>query len=171
MRKVGVFIIVGAIFLCGCVAVRTYTIEKPRIDRDIEGNRGYLYGSPSDDEKKESRLGDTRKVSVFEIEIGDSRKGKKVSKEFLQEAVVDEDVAMFSGDAQDEDIYIEEITIEEPKEEFEYYVVQKYDTLQKISKKFYGTSSKWKYLFNYNKDRIKNPDKVYPGTKIKVPVL
>ena len=172
MRKIGVLIVVSVIFLGGCVAVRTYTVDKPRVDTDIEGNRGYLYGAPDAYEKKESRLGNTRKISIFEIEIGDSKKDKAVREEIAQEEMTEEaEMSSFSDETVYEGFYVEEIAVDEPKEEFEYYVVQKNDTLQKISKKFYGTTSKWKYIFNYNSVTIKNPNKVYPGMKIKVPSL
>ncbi|MCX7662077.1 MAG: LysM peptidoglycan-binding domain-containing protein, partial [Candidatus Omnitrophica bacterium] len=44
------------------------------------------------------------------------------------------------------------------------------DTLQKISLKFYGTTKKWKRIFNANKDIIKSPDKIYPGQVINIPL-
>jgi len=53
----------------------------------------------------------------------------------------------------------------------EQYKVKKGDTLQKISKKFYGTSKKWTKIYNANKDVLKAPDRVYPGQVINVPVL
>ncbi len=50
------------------------------------------------------------------------------------------------------------------------YTVQKGDTLWKIAEKQLGRSHRWKYLYELNKDRIKNPDKLKPGTKILIPI-
>jgi nucleoid-associated protein YgaU len=50
------------------------------------------------------------------------------------------------------------------------YTVQKGDTLQKISKKFYGTTKKWKKIYEANTAVLKGPDKVYPGQTINIPV-
>jgi nucleoid-associated protein YgaU len=50
------------------------------------------------------------------------------------------------------------------------YTVQKGDTLQKISKKFYGTTKKWTKIYEANKDIIKGPNKIYPGQAINIPV-
>ena len=58
----------------------------------------------------------------------------------------------------------------EPVLEYKYYTVQKNDTLQKISHKFYGTTRKWGLIYKNNKGIIKSPDKVYPGLRIKIPV-
>jgi nucleoid-associated protein YgaU len=49
------------------------------------------------------------------------------------------------------------------------YVVGKNDTLQKISKKFYGTTKKWTKIYEANKDVLKGPDKVYPGQTLNIP--
>jgi nucleoid-associated protein YgaU len=49
------------------------------------------------------------------------------------------------------------------------HVVAKGETLQKISEKYYGTTKKWKKILDANKDVIKDPAKLKPGTKIKIP--
>lgn len=52
----------------------------------------------------------------------------------------------------------------------EKYTIQKGDTLQKISQKFYGTTKKWNKIFEANKDKLKAPNKIYPGQVIDIPV-
>jgi len=51
------------------------------------------------------------------------------------------------------------------------YTVLKDDTLQKISKKLFGTYSKWYKIYEANKDKIKNPNYVKPGTVLTIPVM
>ena len=51
------------------------------------------------------------------------------------------------------------------------YTVQKDDTLQKISKKIFGSYSKWYKLYQANKDKIKNPNVLRPGTVLTIPVI
>lgn len=175
MKNVWIVITVAIVFLVGCMTVRTYTVEKPRTDTGIEGNRGYLTGGPSDEPPK-NKFGDTRKISVFEIELEDRAKGTSTVQEPVEaedEMVMEtEDESFFDYDDSEDVAYVEEITIAEPEEpEAQQYIVQKYDTLQKISYKFYGTTKKWKYLYNMNKSVIKNPDKLYPGMKLSIPSL
>ena len=50
------------------------------------------------------------------------------------------------------------------------YVVKRGDTLWSIAKKEYGGSHRWKYLYEINKDRIKDPKKLKAGMKIMIPV-
>ncbi|ETP73252.1 LysM domain-containing protein [Lachnospiraceae bacterium JC7] len=48
------------------------------------------------------------------------------------------------------------------------YVVKRGDTLQKIAKKVYGDSGKWKEIYKLNRDTIKNPDRIEIGQKLKL---
>ena len=52
---------------------------------------------------------------------------------------------------------------------FTEYTVEKDDTLQKISKKFYDTNNRWPQIYEANKDRIKNPNFIKPGITIRIP--
>ncbi|MFC1621122.1 LysM peptidoglycan-binding domain-containing protein [Candidatus Omnitrophota bacterium] len=49
------------------------------------------------------------------------------------------------------------------------YIVEKGDTLQKISDKAYGTTKKWKKIFEANKNTLKSPDKIKPGQELVIP--
>ena len=49
------------------------------------------------------------------------------------------------------------------------YTVEKGDTLQKISKKVYGTSKKWHKIYELNKEKLKSPDKIKAGQKLLLP--
>ncbi|HSW46668.1 MAG TPA: LysM peptidoglycan-binding domain-containing protein [Phycisphaerae bacterium] len=49
------------------------------------------------------------------------------------------------------------------------YVVKKGDTLQKISKQFYGTTKQWRRICNANRKAVKDCDKLIPGTKLVIP--
>ncbi len=52
--------------LMGCIA-RTYTITQERADLDLEGNRGYIKGTPPPPEKEPEKM---RTINVLEIEFG-----------------------------------------------------------------------------------------------------
>lgn len=49
------------------------------------------------------------------------------------------------------------------------YTVAKGDTLSGISRKMYGTQNRWKDIWNANKARIKDPNRLTVGTKLIVP--
>ncbi|MCF6466340.1 LysM peptidoglycan-binding domain-containing protein [Clostridium sp. Cult2] len=50
-----------------------------------------------------------------------------------------------------------------------YHVVIKGDTLWAIAKKYYGNGSLYTKVFNANKDKIKNPNLIYPGQNLVIP--
>lgn len=49
------------------------------------------------------------------------------------------------------------------------YVVQTGDTLWGIAKKIYGNGAQYTKIFNANRDKIKNPNLIYPGQKLVIP--
>ncbi len=59
---------------------------------------------------------------------------------------------------------------EEPVEKVEYYEIVSGDTLGGIAKRFYGNASKYTRIHEANKELIPDPNKIYPGQKIKIPL-
>ncbi|HEX8849710.1 MAG TPA: LysM peptidoglycan-binding domain-containing protein [Gemmatimonadaceae bacterium] len=49
------------------------------------------------------------------------------------------------------------------------YEVQKGDSLRKIAKTVYGDESKWKQIWEANKQQIPNPDLIHPGQQLSMP--
>ncbi len=68
-------------------------------------------------------------------------------------------------------------TGEKSGEEKDYflYTVQKrtrfHDCLWYIAKKFYNNPYLWPKIYDANRDRIENPNRIYPGWKLKIPKL
>jgi 5'-nucleotidase / UDP-sugar diphosphatase len=50
------------------------------------------------------------------------------------------------------------------------YVIQKNDTLSKIAQKELGSGHRWKFLYELNKDVIRDPNKLKVGQTIIIPV-
>lgn len=50
------------------------------------------------------------------------------------------------------------------------YTIKKGDTLWKIAERELGKGHRWKYIYDLNKDVIKNPNKLKAGRKILIPV-
>ena len=51
------------------------------------------------------------------------------------------------------------------------YTVKKGDCLWKIAKQFYGDGSKYKIIYEANKDKIKNPNLIYVGQVFTIPAV
>lgn len=50
-----------------------------------------------------------------------------------------------------------------------FHIVLKDQTLSSISYKYYGSAGKWKKILDYNRNIIKDPNKLIPGTKLIIP--
>lgn len=64
----------------------------------------------------------------------------------------------------------------EPKQESPVVTVAPepvYDTVSisliKLAKKHYGIGDYWVFIFDANRDKIKNPNAIRPGTKVRIP--
>lgn len=56
-----------------------------------------------------------------------------------------------------------------PKAQARTYTVQKGDTLSKISQKCYGTTKKWKQIYDANREKISNINQLKVGTALNIP--
>jgi nucleoid-associated protein YgaU len=52
----------------------------------------------------------------------------------------------------------------------ELYEIRKGDTLSAIAKRFYGNANAYPRVFEANREVIKDPDLIYPGQKIRIPL-
>jgi nucleoid-associated protein YgaU len=51
------------------------------------------------------------------------------------------------------------------------YVVVSGDSLSKIAKREYGNANEWNRIFEANRDILKDPNKIFPGQKLKIPPM
>jgi len=69
-----------------------------------------------------------------------------------------------------DDLTFPEPEVEEEKERIEIYEIVSGDTLGAIAKKYYGKASLYTRIHEANKELIPDPNKIYPGQKIKIPM-
>lgn len=180
-----IFIFIGINFVgCSKWVVRTSVSEKPRVDQEISGNRGFISGKPSSPVKAPTFT--KRKVYQVEVEIPELLPRKKttsVKKESsAQQPKKDQDMRgnkgyLFGGPKEEtiEQPIITEVITQELESkppaatEARTYQVQKDDTLQKISRNFYGTTKNWPLLYQANRDKLKSPDEIKPGQILIIP--
>ncbi len=173
-----------AFILTGCAGVKTYTYETDRVDQDLSrGNRGVIMGDVSMDkpERKSTRTmvgvdvilppskEYTKRKGVLEEGLTEERPVAREMEEVAEEPIITLTVPpMPPGAPAEEPVEeIEEVYAPQAKS----YTVQKGDTLQKISDKFYGTTRRWTEIYEANKDALKHPSRIYPGQVITIPAL
>lgn len=63
------------------------------------------------------------------------------------------------------------MVVSTPAPEAQYHDVVRGDTLSAIAKKYYGDAGKYPKIFEANKPMLSDPDKIYPGQKLRIPAL
>ena len=198
MKKLIVYSLpVMALILSGCVT-RMTPYEVDRVDQELKGNRGVVGGKVSDFPEAERKK--TKKMYNIEIELGSPRgekidseiKGnrgyttgkKEVAEKTATVPVKKKDSGMFGGfsNKQEPQVVYQKPDISQDKykkekgegtlvkKESRVYIVEKGDTLQKISEKAYGTTKKWKNIFEANTDILKDPNSIYVGQELTIPL-
>jgi len=51
------------------------------------------------------------------------------------------------------------------------YTVESGDSLSKIAKNQYGKASKWRAIYDANRDQLDDPDLIHPGQVLRIPAL
>jgi LysM repeat protein len=84
-------------------------------------------------------------------------------KEFqLSDAIADEIKPSF-------EVVQEPPAAKKPQDAPRVYTVQRGDTLSKISLRYFGTTKRWKDIYNANKDKISNINQLKVGTQLTIP--
>ena len=155
MRRL-IVLVLGVLFISGCL-MRTYTVYRPRKYTEVTGNQGCLMGTCKQ-ESRQTRLREVRPMTIFEFEMGarSSRRQAKAAPaevpQMLQQPV---DLGDIDEEISKEEVLCPEDEAGDQEQAYSTYKILKGDTLQKISKKFYGTTRKWQIIYEFNKKVIK----------------
>ena len=63
----------------------------------------------------------------------------------------------------------DQMTVDTPLDESQYYMVVKGDTLTKVAREFYGNANAYMPIFEANRPMLSHPDKIYPGQMLRIP--
>jgi outer membrane protein OmpA-like peptidoglycan-associated protein len=85
-------------------------------------------------------------------------------------AEVEEVMVPYSSRKATEQIEVVQKLEGEIKVDTKEYIIQKNDTLWKIAQKEYGDGNQWRRIYDFNKEKIKNPNKLRSGQKILIPI-
>ncbi len=162
------------IFAAGCgLETRTYVMTKDRVGLDQgSGNGGCVMGKcPPAPAPKET----TRKVYVLEI----TKPVPESEVQKIEQTAANAIVESVQTPPVSNTVPAESAPVAVPEAsqnggnimQAQTYTVQKDDTLQKISKKLFGTYGKWYKIYKANKDKIKDPNILKPGTVLTIPAI
>jgi nucleoid-associated protein YgaU len=150
----------GLALTAGCRSA-TKLSEVPRVDLQLEGgNRGFLVGTAP----PAGELKTTRQIVESTIEVPSFYRAKRTGAKVSLDDVAPPEMA--AG----EDVEIAEAA-PGGAQVFDVYVVKKGDSLWSIAARpeIYGKATKWRQIFDANRDLLKSPDRVRPGMTLKIP--
>ncbi len=127
----------------------------------------------SDDEKASEELQSyiqEDNPGIENVEVQMDQDGNVSLKGEAKDQAALEKAALMAGNVEGvSKVDVSEVNVQEPaQQKIEIYEIQKGDTLWAIAEKFYGDGNKYKKIFEDNKEVIKDPDKIYPGQKIRI---
>jgi len=94
-----------------------------------------------------------------------SLSGQAASAEAMEKAV------LMAGNVQGvSDVKIDGLQAPPVQAKVEYYIIKKGDTLSAVAKQFYGKANDYPRIFEANREVIKDPNLIFPGQKIRIPL-
>jgi len=91
--------------------------------------------------------------------------GQAASAEAMEKAV------LMAGNVQGvSEVKIDKLQAAPVQAKVEYYIIKKGDTLSAIAKQFYGKANDYPKIFDANREVIKDPNLIFPGQKIRIPM-
>jgi nucleoid-associated protein YgaU len=81
-----------------------------------------------------------------------------------------EKIILMVGNVEGIDAVDDRLQVSRPEAEAQFYDVKSGDSLSKIAKQFYGDANKYNLIFEANRPMLKDPDEIYPGQKLRIPV-
>ena len=135
--------------------------------KDI-GNKLFNRDDEAPEKIKEHIEADNPGVDNLEVAVNEgvvSLTGTASSAEALEKAV------LMAGNVKGiSEVKAEGVTAPPATVKAEYYEIVAGDTLSAIAQKYYGKASAYMKIFEANKEVIKDPDKIFVGQKIRIPL-
>ena len=114
----------------------------------------------------------TQNLGVSDLQVQfDGSQGKVTVNGTAPTQAIKEKVTLCCGNVANVQSVDNLMTVTNPEPEAQNHDVVRGDTLSAISKKYYGDANKYNVIFEANKPMLSNPDRIYPGQKLRIPAL
>ncbi len=130
-----------------------------------------LFGDKDDPAEKiqEHIAADNPGVDELKVQVRDGV--AQVSGKAKDQSVFEKAILMAGNVLGIKEVQADQLEVEQPSEvKVTYYVIEKGDTLWAIAAKHLGKGNRYPEIFEANREVIKDPDLIYPGQKIRIPL-
>lgn len=101
------------------------------------------------------------------IEVDD---GKVTLRGQVKDQATAEKIVLAVGNTPGIESVDNQLEVLNPEPEAVFHTVERGETLSKIAKQHLGSANKYMVIFEANKPMLKDPDKIYPGQVLRIPL-
>ncbi|PUB85420.1 MAG: peptidoglycan-binding protein LysM [gamma proteobacterium symbiont of Ctena orbiculata] len=138
---------------------------------DFAANLGKkLFGKDDDPAEKIKQQIEADNPGIKDLDVS-FNDGKVVLSGNAESAEALEKTVLIAGNVQGvSEVTADAVTAPQQQAKIEYYTIESGDTLSAIAKRFLGKASDYPKIFEANREVIKDPNLIYPGQKIRIPL-
>lgn len=138
---------------------------------DFAANLGKkLFGKDDDPAEKIKQQIEADNPGIEDLDVSFDD-GKVVLSGNADSAEALEKTVLIAGNVQGvSEVTADAVTAPQQQAKVEYYTIESGDTLSAIAKRFLGKASDYPKIFEANREVIKDPNLIYPGQKIRIPL-
>ncbi|MBT2969860.1 MAG: peptidoglycan-binding protein LysM [Candidatus Thiodiazotropha sp. (ex Ctena orbiculata)] len=129
-----------------------------------------LFGKDDDPAEKIKQQIEADNPGVKDLDVS-FEDGKVVLSGNAESAEALEKTVLIAGNVQGvSEVTVDGVSAPPQEAKVEYYTIESGDTLSAIAKRFLGKASDYPKIFEANREVIKDPNLIYPGQKIRIPL-
>ncbi|MEW8663271.1 MAG: peptidoglycan-binding protein LysM [Candidatus Thiodiazotropha sp.] len=129
-----------------------------------------LFGRDDDPAEKIKQQIEADNPGIKDLDVG-FEDGKVVLSGNAESAEALEKTVLIAGNVQGvSEVTVDGVSAPPQESKVEYYTIESGDTLSAIAKRFLGKASDYPKIFEANREVIKDPNLIYPGQKIRIPL-
>ncbi|MES9974931.1 MAG: peptidoglycan-binding protein LysM [Candidatus Thiodiazotropha sp.] len=138
---------------------------------DFAANLGKkLFGKDDDPAEKIKQQIEADNPGIKDLDVSFDD-GKVVLSGNAESAEALEKTVLIAGNVQGvSEVTADAVTAPQQQAKVEYYTIERGDTLSAIARRFLGKASDYPKIFEANREVIKDPNLIYPGQKIRIPL-
>ncbi|MES9970178.1 MAG: peptidoglycan-binding protein LysM [Candidatus Thiodiazotropha sp.] len=138
---------------------------------DFAANLGKkLFGKDDDPAEKIKQQIEEDNPGIKDLDVS-FEDGKVVLSGNADSAEALEKTVLIAGNVQGvSEVTADAVNAPEQQAKVEYYTIESGDTLSAIAKRFLGNATDYPKIFEANREVIKDPNLIYPGQKIRIPL-
>lgn len=170
--QTAVYLLIACIILSGCMTAKK--VVRERVDQEVAGNQGVIYGSVPPPTRPAKT---TREYIQVDVDLDEMFAKTQKPSEVKPAASTSAAPAASTcapyrvPSSSAKPVCAPALQASAPAVTSLTYTVKPDQSLSRIAKEVYGDGSKWNIIYEANKEKIKDPNKIKAGLTLVIPQL